>query len=93
MDKQALLSNIYEWDRKTDSIKRTNVPMHLIEVLASKTLSTKKEVEREIQIRKNILEWMLRNNIRANPEVEVIIQRYYYDPETLLEQVLSDKAK
>jgi len=90
MEKQALLSPIYEWDRSTDHIKRTDVPMRLIEDVANKTLKTKKEIEREIQVRKKILDWMLRNGIRSQPDVEVVIQHYYYDPETLLEKVLSD---
>jgi len=48
MEKKALLSNIYEWDRSTDNIKRTDVPMRLIELIAEKTLKSKREVEREI---------------------------------------------
>lgn len=90
MERQALLSNIFEWDRGTDTIKRTDTPMRVIEDIAGKILKTKKEVEREIQVRKKILDWMLKNGIHAQPEVEIVIQHYYYDPETLLEKVLSD---
>ena len=90
MEKKALLSNIYEWDRSTDNIKRTDVPMRLIEIIGEKTLKSKREVEREISVRKKILEWMLKNDIRAQPEVEVLIQHYYYNPEALLEKVLAD---
>ena len=90
MEKKALLSNIYEWDRSTDNIKRTDIPMRLIEIIGEKTLKSKREVEREISVRKKILEWMLKNDIRAQPEVEVLIQHYYYNPEALLEKVLAD---
>jgi len=90
MDKQALLSNIYEWDRANDFVKRTDIPMSLIEIVADKTLKSKKEIEREINVRKKILEWMMKNNIHFQPEVEVVIQHYYYQPEVLLEKVLSD---
>ena len=92
MEKKALLSNIFEWDRRTDLIKKTDVPVRVIEELAEKTLKTKKEVEREISVRRNILEWMLKHNIRAQPEVDIVIQHYYYDPEALLEKVLSETS-
>jgi archaeal flagellar protein FlaI len=90
LEGRPLLSNIFEWDRETDEVKRTKVPSHVIEKLAEKTLRTKKEVEREINVRKKILEWMHANKICSSTEVETIIQRYYYDPESLLEKVARD---
>ncbi|MCR4368592.1 MAG: ATPase, T2SS/T4P/T4SS family [archaeon] len=92
MESKALLSNVYEWDRNTDSVQRTDVPVRLMEVLAQKTLRTKKEIEREISVRKKILEWMLENDIHAQPEVEIVVQQYYYDPESLLEKVISGNS-
>ena len=93
MERQPLLSNIYEWDRKDDTVKRTDVPSRIIETLAEKTLRTKKEIMREINVRKKILQWMQKNNIRSNQEVETVIQRYYYDPESVLEKVASELAE
>lgn len=93
MERQALLSNVYEWDRKADVLRRTDVPSSVIEALANKVLKTKKEVEQEIKIRKSILDWMIQNNIRSFSEVENIIQQYYYSPEGLLQKVLSESAQ
>ena len=90
MERQPLLSNIFEWDRKDDIVKRTDVPSRIIETLSEKTLRSKKEIMREINVRKKILQWMVKNNIRSNQEVETVIQRYYYDPETVLEKVASE---
>jgi len=92
MGHQPLLSTIYEWDRKDDIVKRTDVPSRIIETLAEKTLRTKKEVMREINVRRRILQWMKKNNIRSNEDVETIIQRYYYDPESILEKVATELA-
>ncbi|MFH1391342.1 MAG: ATPase, T2SS/T4P/T4SS family [Candidatus Diapherotrites archaeon] len=93
MDNHALLSNVYEWDRGTDFVKRTDVPMKLMETLSEKTLKTKKEVEMEINVRKRILEWMMKNDIHFQPEVEVVVQQYYYNPEALLEKVLAEDSQ
>lgn len=90
MEGKPLISNVYEWDRSEDIIKRSDVPSHTLDVLASKTMKSKKEIIKEINVRKRILEWMMMNNIRSNPEVETIIQRYYYEPETILEKVVFD---
>ncbi len=90
MERQALLSNVYEWDRRADVLKRTDVPSSVVESLANKILKTKKEVEQEIKIRKSILDWMLRNNIHSYSEVEKIIQQYYYSPEGLLQKIISE---
>ncbi|MFH1586587.1 MAG: ATPase, T2SS/T4P/T4SS family [Candidatus Diapherotrites archaeon] len=93
MQKTALLANVYEWKRDKDELVRTDVPSHIIEILAEKTMRSKNEVRKEMGIRQNIIEWMLKNNIRANPDVETIIQRYYYDPETVLKEVMKDLGK
>ncbi len=93
METQPLVSNVYEWDRKTDSIKRTNVPMRVLEIVAEKTLKSKKEVEREIYVRRRILEWMLKSGIHSQVEVAQVVQQYYYDPGPLLEKVLSETSE
>ncbi len=90
MGGKPLLSNIFEWNRVSDTVERTKVPSHVIELLAEKTAKSKKEIKREINVRRKILEWMLNNGIRSNPEVETIIQRYYYNPETILGKVAAD---
>lgn len=93
MERKPLLANIYDYDRTEDKIKRTNIPSHILERLADATVKTKKEVMREISVRKKIIEWMIKNGIRANPDVETIIQHYYHNPETILEMVAKDMGQ
>ncbi len=90
MERQALVSDIYAWDGRTDNVGRTDVPMRIIEVLANKALKTKKDVEKEIFVRKKILDWMVFHGMRALKDVELIIQQYYYDPDGLLRRVLAE---
>ncbi|HAB52330.1 MAG TPA: hypothetical protein DCE80_09200, partial [Ignavibacteriales bacterium] len=87
---QALLSNVFEWNRSVDKIVKTDIPSHIMEKLADKTMRTKKEISREIDVRKKVFDWMLANNIHSTPDVETVIQRYYYDAETILERVAAD---
>jgi len=67
--------------------------MRLVERVAEKTLKTKKEIEREILVRKRIIEWMLKEGVTSPTDVETIIQRYYFDPESLLNEVFENKPQ
>ncbi|MFH1256161.1 MAG: ATPase, T2SS/T4P/T4SS family [Candidatus Diapherotrites archaeon] len=87
MENQALVANVFEWNREKDELERTNTPSHIIETLGEKVGRSKKDVMREINIRRTILEWLLKQGIRRNPDVETVIQRYYYEPQTVLEEV------
>lgn len=87
MNEQVLLSNVFEWDPAKDTIKRTDVPSRVIEVLADKSGNTKKDVMRELAVRQRILEWMLQQNISNTKDVEKVIQGYYYNPKVILEKV------
>ncbi len=90
MDEKVLLSNVFEWERKKDKIERTDVPSNIIEFLAEKAGMTKNELKREMLVRQRILEWMLLHNIKKNEEVEQMIQQYYLDPDSILEEVLKE---
>jgi flagellar protein FlaI len=87
MNEKVLLSNIFEWSPKTDQVKRTDMPSHALEDLSGKTGLSKKALQKEIMVRQRILEWMLENNIKSTPDVEKIIQEYYFDPNAILEKV------
>ncbi len=90
LEGKPLLANIFEWDKKNDEIKRTNIPSHTIELLAERTAKTKKEVLQEIGIRKRILNWLLEHNVTSTPKVETIIQKYYHNPEEILQEVINN---
>ncbi|MFH1545453.1 MAG: ATPase, T2SS/T4P/T4SS family [archaeon] len=87
MEDTVLLGEVYTWRREEDTLRKTDVPSHIIEKLAQETGKTKREVFKEIEIRERILEWMVRKRIRSNPEVEKVIQEYYYNPTSVLERV------
>ncbi|MCX6802562.1 MAG: ATPase, T2SS/T4P/T4SS family [Candidatus Diapherotrites archaeon] len=91
MENKVLLGNIYEWDKKTDKIKKTDIPSHTIDALAEKTSLSKQELKDEMIVRKRILDWMIEKNICKAPEVEQIIQEYYLDPRSILEKISQEK--
>jgi flagellar protein FlaI len=90
MDEKVLLSNVFEWNRKTDKIERTAIPSNILEMLSNATGMTKNELKQEMVLRQRVLDWMLKKGIKDNLEVEKVIQRYYVDPETILKEVLKE---
>lgn len=86
MEDKVLLSNIFEWGRKSDSIQQTDVPSHLLDVLAEHTDYSKKELKNEILVRQRILEWMLESGIKSSSEVDSTIQQYYLNPLSVIEK-------
>lgn len=91
MEGKVLLSNIFEWDKKRDIVKKTDIPSHTLDTLAEKTSLTKQELKDELVIRRRIIEWMIENNIYRAPEVEKVIQEYYLDPRSVLERISKKK--
>ena len=87
MDEKVLLSNIFELNPKKNLIGKTDVPSRVIEILAERAGMTKNELKREMLVRQRILEWMMESEIRERVGVESIIQKYYFDPSTVLEQI------
>ncbi|MBM3282016.1 MAG: CpaF family protein [Candidatus Diapherotrites archaeon] len=90
IDTNVLLSNIYERNPETDLIMRTDTPSHLMQVMADVSGKNKQHIQQEINVREQILRWMLKHNVLENEKVEKIIQQYYFDPASVLEYVNKD---
>jgi len=71
---------VFQWNYRNDNFVMIN-PSHVLKKNMEKLNLTKKEVEQELQRRKIVLEWMVKNNIRHYTEVSKIIREYYADPE------------
>lgn len=87
MEGKPLLANVFEWDRPTDILKRTDTPSHVFETLSEKISLSKNELKKELLLRQRILEWVVQNRVSSHQEVSEIIQRYYFDPQQLLDQL------
>jgi len=74
---------VFRWDPVTD----THVFLgrsHLLEEIAADKGISLGEVQREIERRKLVLEWMVRKNLRDYRTVANIIREYYADPRRVL---------
>ena len=90
IDQNVLLSNIFERTPETDLVMRTDTPSHLMQVMSDVSGKSKPSIQQEINVREQILEWMLNHKILDAESVEKVIQQYYFDPASVLEQVNKD---
>ncbi|MEE9594014.1 MAG: hypothetical protein V3V92_01300, partial [Candidatus Hydrothermarchaeales archaeon] len=84
---RVVLNNIYEWDPKTDDLKPTGTPSVLKQGLAKLKGIDIESLNKELERRKAVLEWMIKENITRIEDVAKLISRYYVEPEELLEEI------
>jgi len=77
-------SEIFAFDPKTDKVLRTDVPMQKEEKMANLSGLTTMDLKKEVQEKKLILQYLLKNKITDFVKVQDVIQRYYVDPESVI---------
>lgn len=87
LDGKPLLANVFEWDRAADKLRRTTTPSHVFELLSERTSLSKTDLKKELLVRQRVLEWLVQNRA-AGPIAEETIQKYYYNPQSVLNQVV-----
>jgi len=74
---------VFRWDPATDTFAYLGRSYQLEEIAAERGI-TMDEVERELERRKLVLDWMVRKNLRDYKTVASIIREYYADPRRVL---------
>jgi flagellar protein FlaI len=87
MEQKVLFGTLFEYDNKSDSLKRTEISSSIFEEVAQKNSMTKNELKKELEVRKVVLEWMIKQGIRKPLEVLEVIESYYYNPEKVLSTI------
>ena len=77
-------STIYQWDAKTDKIKKTNELNKIAKLLQMYVGITPAEIDAEIKDRSTILKWMEKKRYFDVEVVGKIVSTYYTDPDGIL---------
>jgi flagellar protein FlaI len=80
--KELLTNEVFGWTPRDDSF-RFSGRSHILEKHMEKTGMDEKEVQKELQRRKTVLEWMTEKNIRKYTEVAKVIREYYTNPDRI----------
>jgi len=91
MEEKPLLSMLFEWNRKTDLLSRTETPSHVLQVLSERSSHGLTDIRKEIAVRRQVLEWMVERRIVSHDEVSAVVQRYYSDPQGVIAEILKSR--
>ncbi len=81
------LSKLYEYDPVADKLRSTGTPSTLKQELAKQVGISVEEVNRELERRKLVLDYLLKNNIRDIYDVRRWVESYYSNPESTLQKI------
>ena len=81
------LNKIFQWTPETDTIDNVSITSKTLSQIANLSGKSMKELYHEIEKREMVLSHMVRNNIRSVSEVNNILERYYKNPEEILNEI------
>ncbi|MDD5111002.1 MAG: ATPase, T2SS/T4P/T4SS family [Candidatus Altiarchaeota archaeon] len=82
---------IYSWRARDDSYPMINQPIRLYDELERHTGMNRDELQKEVEIKKTILDWLVENKLRQVEEVGKIMNYYYMDKETVIDAAIQNK--
>ena len=81
------LNKIFQWTPETDTIDNVSITSKTLSQIANLSGKSMNELYHEIEKREMVLSHMVRNNIRSVSEVNNILERYYKNPEEILNKI------
>ncbi len=84
--KEVITNTVYEWNPFEDTFRFTG-RSYLLERLEKEKGMSMEEILKEIERRKQIINWMHNNQIRFFRDVAEIIAEYYRDPDTVMAKI------
>jgi flagellar protein FlaI len=87
------INTIYKWSPRTDEWDQLNKPNKLLTLLNLHTGLTENEVQKDLDERKKILNWLVDKNINDLNEIGFVIKKYYIDKEEVLKMADDNLTK
>jgi len=87
VQKNGAINTLYKWDVKSDKIKGVGTMNRLSSLLSLYAGMEEKEIEADVEEKKDVLDWMVKNSYEDVDKVGEIVSHYYMDPDEVLEAV------
>jgi len=83
--KKIIFNDVFKWDPETDTHQQTGKSL-ILEKISTDIGEPLEQITLEINKRKNVIDWMIRNDIRKHKDVASTIMEFYSDPEKFYER-------
>jgi flagellar protein FlaI len=84
---------LYRWKPVNDTIVAHSDSLRIFEDLSKNTGMSLSEIKKEINIKKTILEYLVKNKIRSVDEIGKVMNEYYLDPNFVIKAVQKNFTK
>ncbi|MBU0636124.1 Flp pilus assembly complex ATPase component TadA [Candidatus Micrarchaeota archaeon] len=91
LEGKPLQATLFQWQRSTDHLKRTETPSHVFELLSERTSLSKNDLKKELLVRQRILEWMVHKGIMEHDDVADLMQHYYSDSHSIIHRIQQEE--
>ncbi len=81
------LNILYEWNAKTDKIRKKNESKRIFKELSLRSGMTRVEMKKNLKERQEVLKYLVKHNIRTVNDVGNLISKYYVMPEKVIELI------
>lgn len=82
------LNKIFQWNPQKDKIENISITSKTLDEIAKTSGTNLKSLYQEIENRKIVINYMVKNKIRSLMNVKNIIERYYINPNSLLDKII-----
>ncbi len=87
------LNTIYQWIASDDKIISLAKSYRTLGDIKLYTGMSERDIEKDIEEKKEILQWLVKNDVRDITLVGKIVSHYYRDPKFVLEEIRSGKFR
>ena len=84
---------LYRWIPEEDKIVKHSESSRFFEDISRNTGMTKTELDENLEEKKGILSWLIKNKIRSLEEFGKVMNYYYSDKEVLLKEISKNNVK
>jgi flagellar protein FlaI len=87
---EATANIIYRYSPEEDKIVKHGESGRFFEDISRNTGMTQREIEESLKTKKNILSWLIKNNMRSLAEIGKVMNLYYKNKELLIKYITSN---
>ena len=82
---------LYQWNRKSDSLEQVDESTKLNSKLEMSLGMTSSQVEKEIQKKQEIIEWVTESGLQGVENVGKLLRSYYFNPDRIYEAAANNE--
>ena len=83
----AKANTLYRWSAETDTLVKHSKSSKFFEDISRHTSMSENEINKEIQIKKKVIEWLIKHKVRNLEDLGMAINLYYQNKELLLKKM------